>query len=563
MKILTKLDMENRSQTNTNTAVSGLPEAASNAAAGCSEVKTVSIIPKVAKQGLKERSKSSSVALNTEAQTGTEGTPTELGQSQERFSSWQVVNPKKKNKPLEKGVRDSTSGGTTTVASRAEEDQKPKRMGRKKRRAARKAKLRQTAPEAQTAERRVREDMTGRPRNETEETRRQTAGLTGNVDPRLFTAQPAGLSEGRDLKRRTGRPQDVTGETRERTAGPVGGAASEPSTSGNQGLKARRLGRKQRRAEKRARLDDTISPRGEQKKQRVHAPTQQSKDSYAKAARSDLDIAITSDKLGQITADVAENLLLEIQQKILEEAKAATTQIAPEFRGKPVHSEGALKLWCENKGTVEWIKRVISTMSPLLTGENLVVKRQDDIPKRVRCGIMIPDKPGFWKNTRDIAFTLSFQNAWAGVDRWLLQKADRQAEGWFLILTVPEDLVPTLVARGRRLSFGCGAVYLKFQGQGGKFAMDPPEAGEGTSTKAGSTGGIIPPTIDIVTASKEEQTKESSKPGDAKVSPAGEELLSGPAGDDKDEPTGHLLARLNLGAGEGEAPHDGVPFVSS
>ncbi|KAJ2939535.1 hypothetical protein O0L34_g6691 [Tuta absoluta] len=111
----------------------------------------------------------------------------------------------------------------------------------------------------------------------------------------------------------------------------------------------------------------------------------------------------------------------------------------------------------------------------LPSGEKLTVKSQADIPKCTRVGILIPDPMGVWKETKDIGHVLAWQNKWAQCERWLVQKKLKQAVGWFMVVSVPKDLVPTLVEKRRCLSCLLGAVYIRFQGLGGKYYETPPE----------------------------------------------------------------------------------------
>ena len=100
-----------------------------------------------------------------------------------------------------------------------------------------------------------------------------------------------------------------------------------------------------------------------------------------------------------------------------------------------------------------------------------MVKRQDELFRRIRCGILLP---GIWNDAKRVGTALQFQNPWAGVRRWLLHNMDQQQADTFVMVSIPEDTVQTLMNKNRRLSFLLGAVYVKFQGPGGRFTEIPP-----------------------------------------------------------------------------------------
>ncbi|KAI5637048.1 hypothetical protein NE865_10229 [Phthorimaea operculella] len=165
---------------------------------------------------------------------------------------------------------------------------------------------------------------------------------------------------------------------------------------------------------------------------------------------------------------------------MISEGRASTADDnGPVFRAKPSYAEGYLRLWGDDQKTVDWLRNTVSAMT-LPSGEKLTVKTQAEIPKRTRVGILIPDPMDVWKEVKDIGHVLAWQNKWAQCERWLVQKAMKQEVGWFLVVSVPNDLVPTLVAKRRCLSCLLGAVYIRFQGPGGKFYETPPDHTQGT-----------------------------------------------------------------------------------
>ncbi|KAI5640287.1 hypothetical protein NE865_07386 [Phthorimaea operculella] len=234
-----------------------------------------------------------------------------------------------------------------------------------------------------------------------------------------------------------------------------------------------------RLAKKRARTNETISPSGDQKKQKVDKSQTQPRQSYSEATKQDFAVAITKVN-GILTQESADLILKDIMLKMISDGRASTADDnGPVFRAKPSYAEGYLRLWGDDQKTVDWLRNTVSAMT-LPSGEKLTVKTQAEIPKRTRVGILIPDPMGVWKEVKDIGHVLAWQNKWAQCEGWLVQKAMKQEVGWFLVVSVPNDLVPTLVAKRRCLSCLLGAVYIRFQGPGGKFYETPPDHTQGT-----------------------------------------------------------------------------------
>lgn len=223
---------------------------------------------------------------------------------------------------------------------------------------------------------------------------------------------------------------------------------------------------------KRARLDETFSPRGEQKRQRTGSHGETPRIDYAEAVKADLLVAITSATAEHLSPQQSEEIQHQMQNLLIKEAMQPgnSQSEGPQFRGKPVLTNGSLRLWCEDKTTLEWLKRSVAAIT-LSDGQKLVVKRPSELPKRVRVGILLP---GIHKSPNVVARTLRYQNRWADIDRWLVIKFEEQATETFATLSVPETVVGPLMDHGRRLSFMLGSVYVKFEGPRGKFGENPP-----------------------------------------------------------------------------------------
>lgn len=77
------------------------------------------------------------------------------------------------------------------------------------------------------------------------------------------------------------------------------------------------------------------------------------------------------------------------------------------------------------------------------------------------------------------------------MDSLLVQKAK---ENKFLVISVPESVVPVLEARGRRLCFALGSVYVKYQNSKGKFCRVRPDPGRMKPVAVSSETPEAPPT---------------------------------------------------------------------
>lgn len=245
---------------------------------------------------------------------------------------------------------------------------------------------------------------------------------------------------------------------------------------------------------------------------------------YADAVRSDLLVAVITMTGDPLTAQAAEEVQALLQGRLVKDVTGGADD-EPKFQGKPTYADGALKLWCENHDTVEYLKRVVSELT-LSTGARLMVKRQCDLARLVRCGVLLP---GNQLDTWQMGRALRQQNKWAKVDSWILHKVDKQEDNTFLIFSAPEDVVQALIERGRRLCYLLGSVYVKFQGQRGKFTEhlpteqdDPMEVASGGEQAEGEGSGAIS------TIPEPPPMRQRSPKPQAEVAEDGEELLREP-----------------------------------
>ncbi|XP_063365943.1 uncharacterized protein LOC134654433 [Cydia amplana] len=259
--------------------------------------------------------------------------------------------------------------------------------------------------------------------------------------------------------------------------GPTGSAADPPK---------RRPGKLARAAAKRTR-DESFSPQGDNKKQRLVSPSQPL--TYAQTAASDLTIVITDAKSGKITADHSNAILRGLHQAIVVEArKNIVGARPPKFKGKPVFAEGQLRVFAEDEYSAAWSQRCIQALT--LPDISLKAVRQSEMARTVKCGLLIPNiNNSSWEDVRQAADGLRYQNEWAKVGSWSIIEILRQDQGWFVAFTIPEDLVPAFMERGRSLNCGVGNVYLRFRGPGGKY-LDQPPTQQGSTLRV--TGAQVP-----------------------------------------------------------------------
>ena len=227
---------------------------------------------------------------------------------------------------------------------------------------------------------------------------------------------------------------------------------------------------------KRARLDETTSPRGDHKKRRTDAQGSKQPSTYAAAAAANLAVAITNARTDRLSQQDAQEVERKIGDAIFQaaiETDLDTEAQAPAFTGKPSYVDGYLKLWCQDANTKMWLTKWLETAT-LQNGDHLVGRREDEMVRNTRCGILIP---ALEENLTKIGRVLNYQNQWALVRKWTLHQAIplKKRTSTLLLVGIPEDVVPTVLEKGRRLNYLCGTVYIRFQHGGGHFRDSPPE----------------------------------------------------------------------------------------
>ncbi|XP_063531884.1 uncharacterized protein LOC134742638 isoform X1 [Cydia strobilella] len=191
---------------------------------------------------------------------------------------------------------------------------------------------------------------------------------------------------------------------------------------------------------------------------------------YAEAVKLGLIVSITT--LNRyFTPQLSEEFQQQLQARLMEDARKSNNSPGPIFRGKPIYSNGALRLWCEDEATLSWLKRTSSAIT-VSSGVKIIIKIKREVEPLVRCGIVLP---GVWDDFTLIVKTLRYQNAWAEVDSWKLHRIEKQKTDTFAVISVPESLVKNILEHERRLGFMLGSVYVKFEGSKGFFSEYPPQ----------------------------------------------------------------------------------------
>lgn len=219
---------------------------------------------------------------------------------------------------------------------------------------------------------------------------------------------------------------------------------------------------------KRTRLDDTVSPR-ERKKAKLDS-SRRNTTSYADIVQNELCVAVVREDGKQLSEEQATKVKGYLNSKILEDVMDPNNDFAPNFRGKPIIGDGALKLWCENVESLKWLKQALDKI-PVTTGPKLVVKKQAELTRRVRAALFLPDCETTVVQT---SLVLAMQNKWALVPSWTVYSHTAQEGSLFLTLGIPESVVPILLKNERRLGHNLGNVYVRFFAADGTLQDEPP-----------------------------------------------------------------------------------------
>lgn len=416
---------------------------------------------------------------------------------EDNAAAWKVSRPKgKKNKGPQKKrtqptAESSNSGTPDTQAKRAPEGKLTKsqkyRLKQKQRRLeAREAKLREPKPMAE-------EPKSNTPgpsfyfkarQNSKEPAPKSVAPPANSVDPSAVVAGSVGQDKECGAKLTSKTPKTVASKAS--SSAEPGVAADGVQTA--KGYKYRhksdnRFNRKKRAAiaisrsakvpaqhepTKRTRLDDTVSPR-ERKKQKLDS-SRRAAISYSDIVSNELCVAVMREDGRQLSEAQATTVKEYLSSCILEDAMDPSKDFAPNFRGKPIIGDGALKLWCENAESLEWLRAALNRL-PETAGPRLVVKKQSELTRRVRAALFLPECKTSVELT---SLVLAKQNKWAMIPSWTVHTYTAQADGsLFLTLGIPETVVPILLKNERRLGHNLGNVYVRFFAADGSLQEEP------------------------------------------------------------------------------------------
>ncbi|KAG6439098.1 hypothetical protein O3G_MSEX000483, partial [Manduca sexta] len=245
---------------------------------------------------------------------------------------------------------------------------------------------------------------------------------------------------------------------------------------------------------KRPRPNETQSPQVQVKKQKASTSVVSARGAatYAdKVVLNDLFVAVMAEPFTDLSPTHVEAITSTLESCIigLADAPSGSNNIpyVPAFHGKPFHSEGVLKMHCEDSKAVEWLKETVATLESPIPGTILVVRRQKDIPKRVKSAVLLP---ACNEEIGTIQRVLICQNRGYQVSRWSLYSTERQegnTPGTFLVLGIPADEIPNIMARGRRLCYKLGNAYIRFFGNKGRLQEMPPDQVETAPTSGTSS----------------------------------------------------------------------------
>lgn len=216
---------------------------------------------------------------------------------------------------------------------------------------------------------------------------------------------------------------------------------------------------------KRSRPDDSTTPTGDGK--RARAGSSQTRVSYAAAFKAnELCVAVMTEPFYDLTPEQANGIRKCLEKQLVDDLLNPSTadhMADIGFRGKAHFGEGALKMWCEDDASLEWLRRAVANLASPIAGSKLVVKPQSEIQRRILCGLLVPELTLDIDNIRQIL--TAHNSKFVNIRTWMLVKAERQTEsetpGVYLLLRIPESDVDKLKQRERRLKWMFGNIYVR------------------------------------------------------------------------------------------------------
>ena len=303
------------------------------------------------------------------------------------------------------------------------------------------------------------------------------------VKAKITTESPHSKQKGRQTPR---------GSRGRRTAATAPTPEKEQPGTGN--------GSDERASVKRARLDETQSPRGEAKRAKTDAKPKRTV-RYADASQSHLRVAVITVPPKDLSQGQADQLRETIDDSILQAVLSppSPSAQAPSFRGRPFLMDGVLAMWCEDANALSWLEETVKTMTSPIPGTTMTVIRQSELKKRLKAGLLIHTRI---TEAATLHRVLCAQNPWYKVDSWQcydMTVDEKQQEGGskdkvvHLILGIPEDQKQAILDRDRRVAHMSGSGYLRFftteeaTTAGGKPAATSESRAKESSTQEPST----------------------------------------------------------------------------
>lgn len=176
----------------------------------------------------------------------------------------------------------------------------------------------------------------------------------------------------------------------------------------------------------------------------------------------DLNVEITTANRRKLSYQETLFIQEELSAIILESASNASEDspdiLVPRFNGKPVHTKGVLKLWCEDTITLIWLKNSIT----LLPVPDLVVKRQCDKFIRIqfiKAGIFIPR---IYYEKYIIIRILKFMNPWAAVETWSITGVKKHGDYVLFKVGIPFEIIGQILDRDCVIRCMIGTLRVRF-----------------------------------------------------------------------------------------------------
>lgn len=243
---------------------------------------------------------------------------------------------------------------------------------------------------------------------------------------------------------------------------------------------------------KRVRPNETLSPKGDAKRAKVGSTGKSLPVSYADAAQAHLLVAIRTTPPTDLSVEQTNTVLMGVWHSIdasLASAVQNNTELPNiNFKGKPFHSDGVLKMWCGDDETRKWLDDTVRSLPSPVPGTRLEMVSQKELVPRVKAAVFLPCIEETSLNI--IELRLRAANRWLNVGSWAIHKCEYQEtpnQGHFLMMGIPQTEVDLILKHDRRISYGVGAAYIRFFGPSG-LQDTPPKPSHPAGAKTAPDG---------------------------------------------------------------------------